>query len=428
MALFEYEVLDREGKIKKGQREAPAEKAIRTNLTQEGLFVVNVRRLGGGGAAAALVLPGTQAVSPVRRIWTETINRLIYRVKVGDLLLFTGQLATMVESGLHLLRSLRLLAEETQAKHFKRAIEAIASDVEGGQSFAGSMQKHPWAFDRIYVSLTRAGEASGQLPAVLNQLTIYLEKVAHLRRKIIGALSYPAVILSVGLLILVIMMIKIVPIFEDVYKRMNATLPLPTLMLIAFSQVVRANMLVSLGVTFLIGVGIYVWTQTEQGGGLLDRAKLRVPVFGLLIRKSILAKVCRTLSTLIQSSVPVLEALEITADVAGNRTIENAIRRIAKDVREGSTIVAAFRQTGQFPSLVIQMVGTGEETGALPAMLGKAALYYEQQVDNTVNTLSSLVEPVMIVAMGAIAGTVITALYLPIFNLGQAIRGGGAAH
>jgi type IV pilus assembly protein PilC len=423
MPVFEYEIIDRDGQIKTGEREAVAAEALRTNLAREGLFVINVRRARRG--LAALAWPGGGRGSSVSTAWADALARLTQRVKVTDLVLFTGQLAAMMEAGLHLLRSLTALAEETLNKYFKGAIEQVASDVAAGQSLAATMGKHPRAFNQFYVSLIQVGEASGRLPEVLNQLATYLEKVAQLRRKIIGALSYPLVILSFTVLILCAMVFYVAPIFDDVYRRMNATLPLPTQVLLTVSRGVRANIPVTL--LILIGVGAfgYVGVRTEGGRRLRDGCKLRLPIFGPLIRKAILAKLCRTLSTLLTSNVPVLEALAITAGGAGNCLIEEAIRRTAEEVKDGGTIASALRRSGQFPSMLIQMVVTGEETGKLPELLNKTALYYEQQVDNMVTALSSLLEPILIVVVGGVAGMIIVALYLPIFNLGNAMRGGG---
>lgn len=415
MPVFEYEVIDRDGRVRKGQREAVAEAPVRAILAREGLFVVTIRRAGGG-----------RATSASRTSWREALSHPMGRVKITDLVLFTGQLAAMLDAGLHLLRSLVALAEEMRVKYFKKIIEQVAADVERGQSLAEAMEKHPWAFDRIYVSLTRVGEASGQLPEILSQHTTYLEKVAELRRKIIGALSYPVIILSVALLIVSIMIVYIVPIFEGVYKQVKAPLPLPTQVLVAVSGLIRSNILMALLIIIGMGVAWYFWSRTAHGRRLIDRMKLHLSIFGPLIRKAALAKVCRTLSTLLNSGVPVLEALEITAEVAGNRIIAEVILRTANEVKNGGTIADSFRQSGQFPSLVVQMTATGEETGRLPELLNKAALYYEQQVDATVNALSSLLEPLLIVVMGAIAGGIIIALYLPIFNLGRAIRGGAS--
>ena len=425
MANFEYEVMDRELNVKNGQAEASGDGALRDSLVQQGFFVLNIRKARGGTGSVAI--SRVQEKDPVGIVWTEVWKHLVYRVKITDLVLFSGQLAIMVESGLHLLKSLKALAGETINKNFKNTINQVAADIEAGSTLAGALEKHPWAFDKIYVSLARAGEESGQLPAVLNQLTVYLEKTAYLRNKIIGALSYPIVILSVTTLILFIMILKIVPIFEGVYSRVNATLPLPTLMLIAVSQVIRSNVFMTLLITGILGVGFYLLIQTDKGHYLFDRFKLSFPIFGPLMRKAAVAKVCRTLSTLIHSGVPLLEALEISSGVAGNRVIQGAIHQSIAKVREGGTIADSFRQSGQFPTLVTQMIGTGEETGQLPALLDKSALYYEQQVDITVAALSTILEPILIVIMGFIGGSIIISLYLPIFNLGRAVQAGGGA-
>jgi len=425
MPNFEYEVMDRELKVKNGQVEASGDGALRDSLVQQGFFVLNIRKARGGTASVAI--SRVQEKDPVGIVWAVVWKRLVYRVKITDLVLFSGQLAVMMESGLHLLRSLKALAGETVNKNFKNTINQVAADIEAGSTLAGALEKHPWTFDKIYVSLTRAGEESGQLPAVLNQLTVYLEKTAYLRNKIIGALSYPIVILSVTTLILFIMILKIVPIFEGVYSRVNATLPLPTLMLVAVSQVIRSNIFMTLLITGILGVGFYLLIQTDKGHYLFDRFKLSFPIFGPLMRKASVAKVCRTLSTLIHSGVPLLEALEISSGVADNRVIQGAIHQSIAKVREGGTIADSFRQSGQFPTLVTQMIGTGEETGQLPAMLDKSALYYEQQVDITVAALSTILEPILIVIMGFIAASIIISLYLPIFNLGRAVQAGGGA-
>jgi len=419
MALFEYEVIDRDGAMQTGKREAAAVEALRTNLLQEGLFVINIRRRGG------FAWSGGGGGSSLSQSMADALASLTRRVKVTDLVLFTGQLAAMVEAGLHLLRSLTALAEETLVKHFKVAIEQVASDVAEGQSLAEAMGKHPHAFNKFYVSLIQVGESSGQLSGVLNQLATYLEKVAQLRRKVLSALSYPVVILSLTMLILSAMVFYVAPIFEDVYKRANAPLPLPTQMLLAVSRGARSNIPLVLLLLVGMGVGVYYGVRTESGRRLLDAGKLRLPIFGPLIRKAILAKLCRTLATLLNSRVPVLEALQITAGAAGNCLIEEAIRRAADEVQGGGTIGSSLRRSGQFPSMLIQMIVTGEETGKLPELLNKTALYYEQQVDSAVATLSSLLEPLLIAVVGALAGAIIIALYLPIFNLGHAMSGAG---
>ncbi len=402
--------------------EALQEELLQKELAQQGLFVLNIRRSSGG--VAAVTFSGLRERRPTRMVRSPLLQRLVRRVKVTDLVLFTGQLAAMVEGGLHLVRSLRALAAETPNRRFRKAIEQVASDVEAGSSFADALEKHPWAFNNIFVGLTRVGEAVSQLPATLNQLTVYLEKSANLRRKIIGALSYPLLIFSITVVMFFIIAIKIVPIFEGIYGRFNAPLPVPTLMLVRVSQVIRSNLFVALLVMALVGIGFYFGAPAERLRYIFDRFKLRLPIFGPLIRKAILAKVCRSLSTLVQSGAPLLEALDMSAEAAGNRVIEEAIRHSIANVREGGTVAESLRRSGQFPSLVTQMVGTGEESGQLAAMLGKSALYYEQQVEAMANALAPILEPILIVIVGIMAGFIIISLYLPIFGLGQAVMRG----
>lgn len=422
MASFDYEVVDREGKLRRGQMEAAQEEILHISLSQQGFFVLNIRRSGAG--VATVTLPGLEERRPIRMVSADALKRLLYRLKVTDLILFSGQLAAMIESGLHLVRSLRALAGETLNKRLRGVIDQVASDVEAGSSLAGALERHPWAFDKVFVSLIRVGEAASQLPAVLNQLTVYLEKSAYMRRKIIGALAYPLVILSITVVIFFIVVLQIVPIFENIYNRLNAPLPTPTLTLIWVSQVIRAHFLAAIVGLALIAIVFHFGIPAERARYTFDRFKLRLPIFGRLIRKASLAKVCRTLSLLIQGGVPLLEALDMSAEAAGNRVIADAMRQSLMMVREGGAVAEALRRSGQFPSLVTQMVATGEESGQLAAMLGKSALYYEQQVDAAVNALTPLLEPVLIVIVGIIAGAIIISLYLPIFGLGQAILGG----
>jgi len=345
-------------------------------------------------------------------------------VSLTALLLFTGQLSAMLAGGLHLARILSSLGAETANKHFQKALTQVRDAITAGSTFADALNQHPHMFDRLYVSVVRAGEISGSLPVVLDTLTVYLEKTAQLRRKVVGAITYPAVILFVAIVIVFVMIVKLVPVFEGVYARANAPLPAPTRMLIAVSSIVRGYSLVVFLVVVAAAVLFFMTVQTEAGRRLFDAAKLRFPMFGALIRKAIMARACRTLSVLLSAGIPLLEAMETTARVSGNKIIERAMLRATKEMQDGGTIADTLRRTGEFPTLVLQLVATGEESGTLPAMLGRAAGYYEQQVDNTVNTLSSLIEPIMIVIMGTITGGVIFALYLPIFTLGQAIKGG----
>jgi type IV pilus assembly protein PilC len=416
--LFEYEVADSAGVLSRGRAQAENAGDLILRFREQGRLVLAIRPTTGGGAF------GRAASRALGESLRTALRRMSSGVGLATIVLFTGQLAAMLGGGLHLVRILTSLAAETTNQKFRAVLVGVRDSITAGSTFADALGQHPHIFDRLFVAVVRAGELSGSLPVVLDTLTVYLEKTANLRRKVRGAIAYPAVILTVALGVVFVMVIKIVPIFENVYARANAVLPAPTRTLIWVSGLVRHYTFLVFLCAVLGGLGLYFALQTEAGRRLFDRGKLGMPIFGGLVRKAIMARVCRTLGVLLNSGIPLIEAMETVSKVAGNRIIENALTAATRRMRDGGTIAVTLRETGQFPSMVVQLVATGEESGTLPAMLGKAALYYEQQVDNAVATLSTLIEPVMIVVMGAIAGSIIFALYLPIFTLGQALRGG----
>ncbi|HET7874550.1 MAG TPA: type II secretion system F family protein [Methylomirabilota bacterium] len=417
MPVFEYEVADRTGTVKRGRAEAAAQADLILRLREQGQVVLALRPAGGPGLGAGL------AVGSITEGFSQALRRLGKGVKLSVLVLFTGQLAAMLGGGLHLVRILTALATESTHKHFRKALEEIRDSITAGSTFADALSRHPHIFNALYVSVVRAGEISGSLPLVLDTLTTYLEKADALRRKVKGAIAYPTVILCVAVTVVLFMILKIVPIFQEVYAKANAPLPLPTRILIAFSTGVRSYfVLMFLGLVLVVS-GVFAFSQTPMGRRALDTLWLKLPIFGPLIRKAILARTCRTLSVLLNAGIPLIEAMDTVARVVGNVLIEEALTNSLQRVRDGATISETLRQTGHFPSMVVQLVATGEESGTLPAMLGKAAEYYEQQVDQTVATLSTLIEPLMMVVMGGIAGFVIFALYMPIFTLGKALQG-----
>jgi type IV pilus assembly protein PilC len=417
MPVFEYEVADRRGALTRGRAEAPNQGDLILRLRERGQLVVALRQTAPGALAGALeVGPLTEAVK-------QSYRRLSSGVRINTLVLFTGQLSAMLAGGLHLVRVLTALAADATNKPFKAALEQVRDAITAGSSFADALGQHPHIWSPLYRAIVRAGELSGSLPQVLETLTLYLEKVSALRRKVRSAIAYPAVVLSVALLIVFVMIVKVVPVFEGVYARARVDLPGPTRLLLAVSATVRDYTgLVVLGVVAL-AVLAYVAVQSAAGRRLFDALKLRMPLFGPLLRKAILARTCRTLAVLLNAGIPLIEAMETVSRVAGNRVIQDALAAATGRMRDGGTIAETLRQTGEFPVMVVQLVATGEESGTLPTMLTRAANYYEQQVDSTVSVLSTLIEPVMIVIMGAIAGGIIFALYLPIFGLGQALRG-----
>jgi type IV pilus assembly protein PilC len=415
MPVFEYEVADPRGVLSRGRVEAESQGALILRFREQGRLVVGVRTVerAGRGEGLAARAQGLRTSLP----------QVARGVSLETLLLFTGQLAAMLAGGLHLARILSALASETTNKRFRRVLDDVRGTITAGSSFADALGLHPHIFDRLYVAVVRAGELSGSLPVVLDALTIYLEKSAQLRRKVLGAVTYPAVILTVATGMVFTMIVFLVPVFEGVYARANTALPAPTRVLIAVSGVIRGYILVVIAGAVAAGALLYMGARSARGRRLIDGAKLRVPLFGPLVRKAVLARTCRTLSVLLSSGIPLIEAMDTVARVSGNRVIEDALIEATARVQDGGTVADTLKRTGEFPSMVVQFVATGEESGTLPAMLARAASYYEQQVDNTVATLSTLIEPIMIVVMGALAGGVIFALYLPIFSLGQAIKG-----
>ena len=418
MPVYQYEVADRRGSVTRGTAEAAEQAELITRLRERGQIVLSLSPTSAGAMAKSADL------GPVMAGFRESYKRMSSGVNLATVLLFTGQLAAMLGGGLHLVRILTALAAESTHKVFSKILERVRDDITAGSTFADSLAQHPHVFNQLYISIVRAGEVSGSLPLVLDTLTTYLEKTDAVRRKVKGAIAYPAVILTVAILIVMFMIIKIVPIFESVYTKANAQLPLPTRVLILISSTVRSYLIVVILGVLLLGVLFYAVSQTPVGRRFFDSLKLRMPLFGSLIRKSIMARTCRTLSVLLNAGIPLIEAMETVSKVSGNSVIESAMADATQRMRNGGTIAETLRETGHFPGMITQLVATGEESGTLPTMLARAATYYEQQVDQAVATLSSLIEPVMIVVMGAIAGAVIFALYLPIFSIGQAMRGG----
>ncbi|HEV8458050.1 MAG TPA: type II secretion system F family protein [Methylomirabilota bacterium] len=417
MPVFEYEVADRRGTVVRGRAEAQEQADLIIRFREQGQTVLALKPAAGGAMGAGM------SMGPILEGFRLSFKRFSTGVKIGTLVLFTGQMAAMLGGGLHLVRILTALAAEAANKNFRKALEEIRDSITSGSTFADSLGRHPHIFNSLYVSVVRAGEVSGSLPVVLDTLTTYLEKADTLRRKIKGAITYPAVILTVAILIVIIMILKIVPVFQGVYAKANAMLPLPTRILIGISDAFRDYfLLVFLGFVFTLTV-LFAFAQTNVGNHFFAKVRLRMPIFGPLIRKAIMARTCRTLSVLLNAGIPLMEAMETVSRVVGNVIIEEALAAATQRMRDGGTIAETLRQTGHFPGMVTQLVSTGEESGTLPSMLAKAAEYYEQQVDQTVATLSTLIEPLMIVIMGGIAGSIIFALYMPIFMLGKALQG-----
>jgi len=339
------------------------------------------------------------------------------KVKDKELTVFTRQIATMINAGLPLVQSLEVLASQQPNKQFKRILTKIREDVEGGSTFAASLKQHPTVFTPLYMSMVEAGEAGGFLDTVLNRLAGYIEKTMALRRKVKGAMIYPVTIITVAVAVVIFLLIFVIPTFKTLFEGFGAALPLPTRIVLELSRLVRTHVVTVLGAFVGTVFGLRFYYRTESGKKVIDSLLLRLPVIGQLIRKVSVAKFTRTLGTLVSSGVPILDGLNITARVAGNKVVEEAILKTRSSIAEGKTIADPLGASGIFPPMVVQMISVGEQTGALDAMLAKIADFYDAEVDQAVSNLTTLLEPIMIVFLGVVVGGVIIAMYLPIFKL-----------
>jgi len=342
-------------------------------------------------------------------------------VKTRDIVIFTRQFATMINAGLPLVQCLEILAEQTDHEKLRKAIEEVLYDVESGNTLADSLGKHPKVFTRLYVNMVAAGEAGGILDTILLRLATFLEKSDALARKIKGAMVYPGVILLVAVAAISVLLIFVIPTFQQMFSSAGVPLPLPTQIVIALSAFLQAYWwAVILGIV-AAGLGLRQFYRTDQGELLIDGLLLRLPILGDLLRKAAVARFTRTLGTLVSSGVSILEGLEITARTAGNRVIHDAVMGSRASIAGGETISAPLKESAVFPPMVVQMINVGEQTGGLDEMLTKIADFYDDEVDTAVSTLLSAMEPIMIVVLGVVVGGMIVAMYLPIFDMISAV-------
>ncbi len=344
------------------------------------------------------------------------------KVKLKDLAVFSRQFATMINSGLPLLRCLAILEEQTENKELARIVGEMRTDVEKGSSLSGAMAKHPKAFSKLYVAMTRAGESSGALDSVLLRVADNLEREVSLRQKIKSAMTYPTVVFGLVLIILTAMLVFVVPTFKDLFNSLGGTLPLPTRVLIAVSDVVKTFFPFVVGSIIVLVWASRRWLQTEGGRRFFDRLKLRLPIFGALFHKSALSRFARTLGVLSRSGVPLLQALDIVADTVNNSLVADAVQDVQSSVKEGESLAQPLSRHSIFPPMVVQMIAVGEETGALDTMLQKISDFYDEEVSAAVEQLTSLIEPVLIAVVGGAVGVIVVSLYLPMFRIFDLIR------
>jgi type IV pilus assembly protein PilC len=393
--IFEWEGRDKNGKIVRGEMRAGGEAVVSASLRRQGIMVTKVRKRRTSGGRS---------------------------IKQKDIAIFTRQLATMMKAGVPLLQAFDIVARGAANPRLTKLLTDIRSDVETGTSLSAAFRKHPLHFDSLYCNLVEAGEAGGILEALLDRLAIYQEKTMALKSKIKSALMYPVAVIVVAFVVLTVIMIFVIPAFKDVFRSFGADLPAPTLFIIALSEFFVGYWWAIFGLIF--GGGYFFlesWKRSEKMQMTMDRLLLRIPVFGDLINKSVIARWTRTLSTMFAAGVPLVEALDSVGGASGNAVYAKATEQIQRDVSTGSSLTTSMTATGVFPTMVLQMSAIGEESGSLDHMLGKAAEFYEEEVDDMVKGLSSLMEPFIIVILGVLIGGIVVSMYLPIFKLGAVV-------
>jgi type IV pilus assembly protein PilC len=421
MARFNYIALDTRGQEATGLVEAPSSNAAISQLRQAGYFPTSVIE------EAISSADGQQARDRAAKIARMTKPRakkgivLFERKKVKSkiLMIFTRQLATLIDSGLPLLRSLNVLAKQERDKVLKKTINKVADSVQSGSTFSDALALHPRIFNDLYVNMVKAGEVGGVLELVLNRLSEFQEKAAKIKNKVVAAMVYPGIVMTMAVSIMVFLLVFIVPKFEMIFHDLLGDKPLPpvTRFVIGTSDFLKNHGLIVLGIVVAV-VTLYKFLGRTRGGRLvIDSFKLRMPLFGNLNRKTAISRFARTLGTLVTSGVPILQALNITRETAGNSSIARAISQVHDSVKEGESIVQPLEASRVFPPMVVSMVDVGEETGKLPEMLLKIADVYDDEVDNAVAAITSMLEPIMIVFLALIVGTIVLALFTPLISI-----------
>ncbi len=411
MANFEYIALDAKGTETTGTIKANDEADAISQLRKSGLYPTQVVPAGKGGVSSAAKKRAKKAQGKGTKVGG--------RVKGKVLMIFTRQLATLVDAGLPLLRGLSVLGKQEKNRVMAGTINHLADSVAGGSTFSESLGQHPKIFDKLYINMVKAGELGGVLELVLIRLAEYQEKAQKLKNRIVAAMVYPIIVIVIAVAILVFLMAVIVPRFERIFQEMLGDKPLPaiTQVVIGISRWVQDQWLIVLIIGAVLYAGWKAFSMTKGGRVAIDRMKLKMPVFGPVQLKSSISRFTRTLGTLVTSGVPILQALNITRDTSGNVVVANAIDKVHEAVREGESVVAPLEASKIFPPMVISMVDVGEETGQLPDMLLKIADVYDDEVDNAVDAMTSMIEPIMIVFLALIVGTIVIALFMPMISI-----------
>jgi len=397
MPVYLWQGQDRRGANQKGEIEAVDEAAVSLHLRRMQIKPAKIKK------------------KP--KDLFENVSFLQPKVHTADVVVFARQFSTMINAGLPLIQCLDILQAQQENKTFKKMLRQIKETVEGGSTLADALGKYPNVFDELFVNMVAAGETGGILDTILDRLSEYMEKAMKLKKKVKSAMTYPIIVLCIAVLVIGVIMVFVIPVFEKMFADFGGALPGPTQIVVNASRFVRDNILYMIGAVVVLLFAFKRYYRTEKGRALVDDYLLKLPIFGLLLRKVAVAKLTRTLGTMVSSGVPILDALDITAKTSGNKTVESAIYKVRSAISEGRTMADPLAESGVFPSMVCQMVAVGESTGALDAMLSKIADYYDDEVDAAVDSLTSMIEPFMMVFLGVTIGGLVVSMYLPIFKM-----------
>ncbi len=401
MPVFIWEAVTKKNEEKKGEMEAVDEITVRSLLRRQGFKSVEVKK------------------KP--KDLMEYFPFMQGKIKEKSVVVFCRIFSTMINAGLPLIQCLDLLSQQEQNKAFSKIIRTVKEDIEGGTSLTNALRKYPQLFDELFVNLVAAGEAGGILDVILERLSNYMEKAMKLKARVKGAMTYPAAVLVISVAVVALLLLKVIPVFQKMFEGMGGELPALTAALISASKFMQNYWYIIAGIMIVIYIAFKQYYKTEKGRWTVDALVLKAPVFGDLLKKVAVAKFSRTLSTMMSSGVPILEGLAIVSKTSGNVVIEDALMKTRQSISEGQSIAEPLTKTGIFPAMVVQMIAVGEATGALDAMLAKIANFYDDEVDVAVDSLTALLEPVMMVFLGGVVGGMIVAMYLPIFKLASVV-------
>jgi type IV pilus assembly protein PilC len=402
MPTFAYKAREANGNVKEGTLDAGKESEAVSKLKQQRLTVIEIKESGGGGLIEKIM--GKPPVTP------------------KDLVLFSRQLSTLVSAGVPIVQSLGILEDQQENPTFKEVLTGVRTDIEAGLSISDALKKHPEAFPDIYTAMIRAGELGGILDTILERLSGFLEAAEALRAKVKSAMMYPGIVLTICGLVTIFLLTFVIPTFKNIFESFGKELPMPTQILINISDFLRSKWYMIPTIPAGAYYGFKKFYSTPNGRKWVDGKVLDAPIFGILLKKVAVAKFTRTLGTLIKSGVPIMQALETVGATAGNVVIEEAVVGARESIREGGRLADPLRKSGLFPAMVVQMIGVGEETGALDQMLAKIADFYDQEVDTAVKGLTSMIEPIVIVVMGVVIGTIVIAMFMPMFEMGSMVE------